>query len=88
LFMDLEGSTPLWDEHPEAMRSALARHDKLVRAAVEENDGIVVRGTGDGLYAAFATAYAALTAAAVAQQRLAEEDWDDEAPLRARMGLH
>ena len=27
LFTDLEGSTRLWEEHPDAMRDALARHD-------------------------------------------------------------
>ncbi len=29
LFTDLEGSTRLWEEHPEAMRPALARLDEL-----------------------------------------------------------
>jgi class 3 adenylate cyclase len=27
LFTDVEGSTRLWDEHPEAMQGALTRHD-------------------------------------------------------------
>ena len=31
LFTDLEGSTRLWERHPVAMRSALARHDALDR---------------------------------------------------------
>ena len=31
LFTDLEGSTRLWEEHPEAMQDALARHDAIVR---------------------------------------------------------
>jgi predicted ATPase/class 3 adenylate cyclase len=88
MFTDLEDSTRLWEEHPEAMRSALARHDELVRAAVEEYGGGVVKGTGDGLYAAFATAHAAVAAATAAQQRLTEERWEDETPLRARMGMH
>ena len=30
LFTDLEGSTRLWEEHPEAMRAALARHDAIL----------------------------------------------------------
>jgi class 3 adenylate cyclase len=29
LFTDLEGSTRLWEEHPDAMRPALARHDAI-----------------------------------------------------------
>ena len=28
LFTDLEGSTGLWEEHPDAMRATLARHDE------------------------------------------------------------
>ena len=31
LFTDIEGSTRLWEEHPDAMRDALARHDELLR---------------------------------------------------------
>ena len=30
LFTDLEGSTRLWEEHPEAMKGALARHDAIL----------------------------------------------------------
>jgi class 3 adenylate cyclase len=37
LFTDIEGSSRLWEEQPERMRLALARHDALVRAAVESN---------------------------------------------------
>ena len=29
LFTDLEGSTRLWEEHPDAMQGALARHDEI-----------------------------------------------------------
>src|SRR5512132_143041 len=43
LFTDLEGSTRLWEEHPEAMRAALARHDEILRTAVEKREGVVVR---------------------------------------------
>ena len=34
LLTDVEGSTALWEEAPEAMRAALARHDVLFEAAV------------------------------------------------------
>jgi len=46
LFTDLEGSTRLWEEHPEAMRAALARHDEILRDAVEKREGHVVKTTG------------------------------------------
>lgn len=32
LFTDIEGSTRLWEDEPERMRPALARHDVLVGA--------------------------------------------------------
>ncbi len=54
LFTDIEGSTRLWEEQGERMARALAEHDALSRAAVERNNGIVVKMTGDGMYAAFA----------------------------------
>ena len=31
LFTDIEGSTQLWERHPEEMRVALARHDAIMR---------------------------------------------------------
>ena len=34
LFTDIEGSTRLWEEHPDAMRGALARHDASCDAVV------------------------------------------------------
>src|ERR1700716_875188 len=42
LFSDLEGSTRLWEQHPEAMRPALARHDGILRDAVAEQGGTTV----------------------------------------------
>ncbi len=35
LFTDIEGSTRLWERQPDAMRTALARHDAILRAAIE-----------------------------------------------------
>ena len=56
LFTDLEGSTRLWEEHPEAMKAALARHDEILRGAVEGQGGQVVKVTGDGIHAVFGAA--------------------------------
>jgi predicted ATPase/class 3 adenylate cyclase len=89
LFTDLEGSTRLWEEHPEAMKAALARHDELVRGAIEEHGGSIVKTTGDGAHAAFATAEAAVRAALGAQLALRDEPWPETTgPLRVRIGLH
>jgi len=51
LFTDLEGSTRLWEEHPDAMQDALARHDEILRGAVAGHRGYVVKSTGDGFHA-------------------------------------
>jgi predicted ATPase/class 3 adenylate cyclase len=88
LFTDLEGSTRLWEQHPEAMRAALARHDDILRRAVEKRGGVVVKTTGDGMHAAFATAPDAIGAATDAQRELAREAWTLPDPLNVRMGLH
>ena len=88
LFTDLEGSTRLWEEHPESMNAALARHDQILRAAITAHDGIVVKSTGDGVHAVFVEATAAVHAARDAQLALLSEDWGDTGPLRVRMGLH
>ena len=88
LFTDLEVSTRLWDQEPEAMRVALARHDVILREAISANGGQVVKGRGDGVHAVFATAGAALCAAFDSQRAVGGEDWPVSEPLRVRMGLH
>ena len=88
LFTDIEGSTRLWQEHPEGMQPALARHDELVRDAIETHGGYVVKTTGDGAHAAFATASDAVDAAVAAQLAIDAEAWTLPDPLRVRMGLH
>jgi predicted ATPase/class 3 adenylate cyclase len=88
LFTDIEGSTRLWREDPEAMRPALERHDAIVRELVDAHGGYVVKTTGDGVHAAFSTASAAVDAAVAAQLALAREEWPLPGPLRVRMGVH
>ncbi len=73
LFSDIEGSTKLWEAYPDAMRVALARHDALLRQAIEDNNGYVFKTIGDAFCAAFTTAPDALSAALAAQQALQRE---------------
>jgi predicted ATPase len=47
-----------------------------------------VKSTGDGIHAAFATAWAAVGAALDAQRALQREAWGTTGALRVRMGLH
>ena len=35
LFTDLENSTPLWEKHPDLMQELAARHDALIREAMD-----------------------------------------------------
>src|SRR5215471_18150991 len=88
LFTDLESSTRLWEELPGAMSDALARHDEILRNAVEAHDGVVLSRMGDGIAAVFSSAPHAVAAAVDAQLLMAAEPWADTGPLRARMGLH
>ena len=68
LFTDIVGSTRRWEEHGEQMAAALARHDVLLSAAIEEAGGTVLKHTGDGVLAVFRSAAAAVAAAVSAQQ--------------------
>src|SRR3954449_5311754 len=88
LFTDLEGSTRLWEEQPEAMRDALAAHDAILRGAIEASAGVVFSEMGDGMAAAFGSPTDAVAAAIAAQHGLAGFEWGGTGPLRARMGLH
>ncbi|HZO87057.1 MAG TPA: tetratricopeptide repeat protein [Chthonomonadaceae bacterium] len=88
VFTDIEGSTRLWEQHPAAMRDALARHDDLLRQVIEANGGCVFETIGDAFRAAFASAQEALTAALEAQRALHGEPWGATGPLRVRVVLH
>jgi len=53
LFTDIESSTRLWQENPQAMSVAHARHDAIVREAIEANNGYIFQIVGDSYSAAF-----------------------------------
>jgi predicted ATPase/class 3 adenylate cyclase len=88
LFTDIERSTRFWQEDPSGMRLAVARHDQLVRGAIEGHEGVVFSTMGDGMAAAFGRASSAVAAAREAQLALTAEVWPTIRPLRVRMGLH
>jgi len=88
LFTDIEGSTRLWEQEPERMREALARHDALARCAVQAHGGEVVKMTGDGLHAAFADPLAAVRATLELQEALADAGNTAGLALSVRCGLH
>jgi predicted ATPase/class 3 adenylate cyclase len=88
LFTDIEGSTRMWEEDPERMRPALARHDIIARSTVEKHRGVVVKMTGDGLHAVFEDPLDALGATLELQQALADPQATAGVALNVRCGLH
>jgi predicted ATPase/tetratricopeptide (TPR) repeat protein len=83
LFSDMEGSTWLWEDRPEEMRSLVAEHDARFRAVIEAHEGYVVKGRGDGFHAAFGRAADAVAAAEQAQAAMA-----DLPEIKVRMGIN
>jgi predicted ATPase/class 3 adenylate cyclase len=88
LFTDIEGSTKMWERDAATMQAALARHDEILRSAIEANGGYVFKTVGDAFCAAFPAAPYALDAALDAQRALCDEPWDEGSAIKARIALH
>ena len=93
LFTDIEGSTKLWEQYPEEMKPALAKHDAILRSAIETNHGSYVKTTGDGVHAVFEKAIDAINATIEAQRVLQTSEVSplvgaSEVSIRVRMGIH
>ncbi|WP_083123441.1 adenylate/guanylate cyclase domain-containing protein [Mycolicibacterium tusciae] len=78
LFTDIEGSTRRWESDADAMRAALAAHDKVLRTTIDAHGGYVFSHSGDGMAAAFSSPMSAVGAAIDAQREL---------QLPVRMGI-
>jgi len=96
LFTDIEGSTNLWEQQPEAMKAALAKHDSILKGAIESNHGQIIKTMGDGVHAVFTTALDAVSAAISAQKELVamrpsantQNYSTTNMEIKVRMGLH
>jgi predicted ATPase/class 3 adenylate cyclase len=82
LFSDVEGSTRLLQEHPDAYADLLTDHRRRLREVFVAHGGIEVDTQGDAFFVAFARASEALAAARGAQEALADT------PIRVRIGVH
>ena len=79
----------MWEKSPQTMRTALVRHDGVLRSAIESNGGHVFKTMGDAFCAAFSSAPEALRAALSAQRTLlVDETWGEAGALLVRMALH
>ena len=88
LFTDIEHSSRLWEEAPDRMGAALARHDALARSVLLQHHGVLVKMTGDGMQAVFDDPHDALRATLEFQQGLETQNSIGELRLAARCGLH
>jgi predicted ATPase/class 3 adenylate cyclase len=88
LFTDIEGSTRLWEAHPDAMQAALQEHDEILGKAIVARGGKVFKHTGDGILSVFTSAGDAVAAAADAQAAMAARPFPDIGTLKVRMAIN
>ena len=75
VFTDVEGSTPLWESHPDDMRVALQTHDQIMRETLARHQGYEMRTEGDAFKAAFSDPAAAISWCMEVQQALHSAQW-------------
>jgi class 3 adenylate cyclase len=87
---DVEGSTDLWEAHPEAMVKVMVRHYEIAADTAEAHGGRMPRsqGEGDSTLSAFSRASDAIDAVLEFQRAIKTEAWPDGIELRVRAGLH
>ena len=89
MFTDIVGSTDLIGTiGDEAWNDVLSWHDDTLRAVIGSRGGTVVRTTGDGFFASFGDAGAALDCAISIQRRLAEHRRRHGFAPQVRIGVH
>lgn len=87
LFTDIEGSTRLWQQYPQAMQTSLALHDQILHQAIQSCNGKVFKTIGDAFFAVFETAPDALQAALISQRILHNTSWGETGALKVRMAI-
>jgi class 3 adenylate cyclase len=89
MFTDIVGSTDLIGTiGDEAWNDVLSWHDDTLRTVIGSHGGAVVRTTGDGFFASFGDAGAALDCAIAIQRRLAEHRRRHGFAPQVRIGVH
>jgi predicted ATPase/class 3 adenylate cyclase len=90
LMTDVEGSTRMWEEHPEVASVVVARHEVLISAGVGDHGGLLVKskGEGDSTFSVFASSSDAARAAVETQLALQREPWPPGGEVRVRAALY
>jgi class 3 adenylate cyclase len=89
MFTDVVGSTALAETLGDlAWDGLLGWHDDTLRALIGRSGGEIVKTTGDGVFAVFASARAAVDAAIAVQRAMAEHRASSGQALSVRIGLH
>ncbi|KAJ5669474.1 Adenylate cyclase [Penicillium macrosclerotiorum] len=78
IFTDIKKSTGLWETCPDAMRSAIAMHNDILRRQLGIVGGYEVKTEGDAFMVAFSTTTAALLWCFNCQNNLLEAEWPTE----------
>ncbi len=90
LLTDIEGSTALWDRHPDGMRRAVEQHDALFEQLVDTAGGTLLkaRGEGDSTFSVFQRPTGAVSAALEVRRAIAAADWPDGCRPDVRFAVH
>jgi predicted ATPase/class 3 adenylate cyclase len=88
LFTDIEGSTRLLQELGSEYTRLQDQHASIIRTAVADGGGVVIRTEGDAFFAVFPSPSGALRSAVASQRELASFPWADGRRILVRMGLH
>ncbi len=88
LFTELLDTARLWEQHGEAMKDVIVRHDSVLREAMDFHQGHIFKTTGEGFWVAFANPKKAAAAAVAAQRMLHSAPWGVHSEIKVRMALH
>ncbi|MBY0456083.1 MAG: hypothetical protein K2V38_01965, partial [Gemmataceae bacterium] len=77
VYTDIVGHTKMFGRVGVAFRQMREKHDELFRSAAKQHAPFaIVKGTGDGFYAAMDDVGSAVETALAFRRALATEDWD------------
>ncbi len=89
MFTDIVGSTNLAEAlGDQAWERLLRWHDDVLRNLITTGGGVIVNSTGDGFFAAFTSAKAAVDAAVAIQRALRAQRESSGFAIAVRIGLH